>query len=177
MKKKYSKLKIILTIFVLFTITSCWYYSVHPGTIPSGITNIAVPKIQNETAEFNLGENLTASVISEIISENILPLVDEGGASSILYITIKNISEKPHSYDETEVVKEYQVSISTEFKWYGTKEKTDLMTGTVSQNEIYFSDNYNGQLSSDDQIVREDAILKLNETLSEKIILKLTSDW
>jgi outer membrane lipopolysaccharide assembly protein LptE/RlpB len=115
--------------------------------------------------------------LSEIISENILPLVDEGGASSILYITIKNISEKPHSYDETEVVKEYQVSISTEFKWYGTKEKTDLMTGTVSQNEIYFSDNYNGQLSSDDQIVREDAILKLNETLSEKIILKLTSDW
>ena len=177
MNKKYFKLKIFFTLFTLFAITNCWYYSVRPGTIPTGITNIAVPKIKNETAEFNLGENLTVSVISEIISENILPLVDEDGASSILYITIKNINEKPHSYDEAEVVKEYQISISTQFEWYGTKEKADLMTGTISQNEIYFSDNYNNQLSSDDQIVREDAIIKLNEELADKIILKLTSDW
>lgn len=177
MKKKYSKLKIILTIFVLFTITSCWYYSVRPGTIPSGITNIAVPKIKNETAEFNLGEDLTASVISEVISENILPLVGEDAASSILYITVKSINENPHTYDETEVVKEYKISISTEFQWYDSREKMDLMAGTISQYEIYYSDNYNNQLSSDDQIIRENALIKLKETLAEKIILKLTSDW
>ncbi len=167
----------LLLLIILFTMTGCWYYSVRPGTIPSGITNIAVPKIKNETAEFNLGENLTASVISEVISENILPLIDESLANSILYITIKSIREKPYSYDETEVVKEYQLSISIEFKWYGTKEQTDLMTSTISQNEIYFSDNYNNQISSDDQIIREDAISKLNDLLAEKIILELTSDW
>lgn len=177
MSKYLLKFRVILFILILFTTTNCWYYSIRPGTIPSGITNIAVPKIKNETAEFNLGENLTAAVISEVVSENILPLVDENAASSILYITVKSINENPHTYDETEVVKEYKISISTEFQWYDSGEKTDLMTGTISQYEIYYSDNYNNQLSPDDQIIREDALIKLKETLAEKIILKLTSDW
>ncbi|MEA1986879.1 MAG: LptE family protein [Candidatus Marinimicrobia bacterium] len=177
MVKILHKLKIILLIIIVFMITSCWYYSVRPGAIPEGVTNIAVPKIKNETAEFNLGENLTASVIEEIISENILPLVDEDGASSILYVTIKNINEKPHTYNEMEVVKEYKISISAKYQWYDGKEKVDLMTGNISQYEMYYSDDYNNEVSPDDQIKREDAILKLNNLLAEKLVLQLTSDW
>jgi hypothetical protein len=51
------------------------------------------------------------------------------------------------------------------------------MSGTLSQWSIYYSDNYNNQLSPEDQIVRGDAIEDVLGKISQDLIEKLTSDW
>ena len=164
---------------IVFTmnLTGCWYYSTKPGTIPPHIKNIAVPLIENETPEFSLNDDLTSLVITTILTENLLPLVDENVAQSVLYATIKSLTDKPYTFDETETVKEYKVSLSLEYKWYDTANQVDVMSGTLSQWAVYYSDNYNSQLSPDDQIVREAAILDVSEKIAEDVIFQLVSDW
>ena len=169
--------KTVVYIAILFLLSSCFYYSTKPGTIPQHIKSIAVPLIENETAEFSLNNDLTALVISKIISENLLPLVDENVANSVLYGTIKSITDRPYTFDEIETVKEYKLTLTLDYKWYDTANKVDLMNGTISQWSVYYSDNYNGQLSPDDAIIREDALLDASEKLAEDVVFQLVSDW
>ncbi|MCD6233804.1 MAG: hypothetical protein J7K63_02040 [Candidatus Marinimicrobia bacterium] len=173
--------KVKFTTFLLLVthlfFTGCGIYSVRSGTIPPGIKSIAVEDVLNETAEFGLGKELTAALISRILSENILPLSEPQTAHSVIRTRITRISDDPHTFDETETVKEYKVSLTLQFEWVATPEERELMSGSLSQWSIYYSDNYNNQLSSGDQIVREDAIEDVLDKISQDLIEKLTSDW
>jgi len=173
------KAKCTVFIFLLthLLFTGCGIYSVRPGTIPPGIKSIAVEDVLNETAEFGLGQELTSVLISRILSENILPLAEPRSAHSVIRTRITRISDDPHTFDETETVKEYKVSLTLQFEWIATPEERELMSGTLSQWSIYYSDNYNNQLSPGDQIVREDAIEDVLGKISQDLIEKLTSDW
>ncbi len=174
-----SKAKFI-GIFILpaiLLLSGCGIYSVRPGTIPPGIKSIAVEDVVNETAEFGLGQELTSALMSRILSENILPLAEPRAAHSVIHTRITRISDDPHSFDETETVKEYKVTFTVQFEWIATPEERELMKGTLSQWSIYYSDNYNNQLSPGDQIVREDALEDVLGKISQDLIEKLTSDW
>jgi len=164
-------------LFLLFVIAGCGLYSVRPGTIPPGIKSIAVEDCINETAEFGLGEKLTSSLISGVLSENLLPIGDPLTAHSVIRTRITRITDAPHTFDETETVKEYKVSVTARFEWIDRNNDKEIMSGTITQWSIYYSDNFNNQLSPGDQIVREDGLDDTLSKLSQDIIEKLTSDW
>ena len=89
-----EKIKLLLAIFILAFFTNCWYYS-FKGTIPPHINSIAIPKFDNNTAEFNLSETVTEQVRVNFIRENILDVIDRDNATSILYGSITNIQDEP----------------------------------------------------------------------------------
>jgi outer membrane lipopolysaccharide assembly protein LptE/RlpB len=168
---------ILLFFFIILVVSGCGIYSVRPGTIPPGIKSIAVEDVENETAEFGLGEKLTSALISRILSENLLPLTDPQTTHSVLRSRITRISDDPHIFDETETVKEYKITINIQFEWVNTSTENELMSGNLSQWSVYYSDNYNNQLSPGDQVVREDAMADVLQKISQDMIEKLTSDW
>lgn len=168
---------LLFALLVLITITGCGIYSIRSGTIPPGIHSIAVENVENETAEFGLGESLTSALISRILSENLLPLGDPQSAHSVIRARITRISDQPHTFDETETVKEYKITLHIQFEWIDTDTGNELMSGNLNQWSVYYSDNFNNQLSPGDRIVREDALEDVLAKSSQDLIEKLTSDW
>ena len=65
------KLKKIVNIVSIFLIVGCSYYSM-AGSIPANIKNVNIPLIENDTAEFEISENLTSKITQEIAIQNIL---------------------------------------------------------------------------------------------------------
>ncbi|HDR05151.1 MAG TPA: hypothetical protein ENN84_07905 [Candidatus Marinimicrobia bacterium] len=166
----------LLLSFLLF-INGCGIYSVRPGTIPTHIKSIAVSPVINETAEFAIAEDMTGRLLNQLLTENLLPVTDENAANSIIYVIIKSLDDRPYTFDEQEMVKEYKLTINADFTWYDALNQTELMKSPVSQWSAYYSENYNSQFSPDDQRVRENALDETMTKIAEDIILKLTSDW
>lgn len=59
------------------------------GSIPPHIKSIAIPLMENETAEFGLAEDITDGILGEFVEAGILSITDENIAHSILRGTVK----------------------------------------------------------------------------------------
>ena len=59
------KLKKIVNSLSIFMLVGCSYYSM-AGSIPANINNVYIPLIENDTAEFEISENLTSKITQEI---------------------------------------------------------------------------------------------------------------
>ena len=166
----------LLSIAIL--LTGCvWMYSTRPGTIPPHIKSVAIDETTNNTAEFNLGQEFTTLLIEKMQLDNLLPISDPSVANSIIYTGLTRISDAVYSYDETEVVKEYKLTLNMDFRWYDALNDTDIMKKALSEYEIYYSDSYNNTLSSYQQVTRESALELLKDKLADRVLVELTSQW
>ena len=90
------KLKKILNFASIFLIVGCSYYSM-AGSIPANIKNVNIPLIENDTAEFEISENLTSKIIQEIAIQNILKITDDSNSDSTILGVITTASDGPFS--------------------------------------------------------------------------------
>ena len=81
------------------------------GSIPPHIKSIAIPLMDNQTAEFGLSESITDGIIEQFNEAGILSITDERDAHSILRGTIKKVNEGPYTYSKQEAVSEYRYKI------------------------------------------------------------------
>ena len=79
-----KKTILLLSPFYFF---SCIYYSL-AGSIPSHINSVAIPIVENQTAEFGMSESVTENLLTKFNEENILRVTDETIATSVLNGTI-----------------------------------------------------------------------------------------
>jgi len=173
-----NKFKILALMLIAILLTGCiWMYSTRPGTIPPHIKSVAIDETKNNTAEFNLGQDFTSLLIDKMNLDNLLPISDVSVANSIIYTGFTRISDAVFSYDETEIVKEYKLSLNMDFRWYDALNDTDIMKKGLSEFEIYYSDSYNNTLSPDEQVTRESALELLKDKLADKVLVELTSQW
>lgn len=173
-----NKLILLTSLLIVAFLSGCvWMYSTRPGTIPPHIKSVAIDETKNNTAEFNLGQDFTSLLTDKMQLDNLLPLDDISIANSIIYTGITSINDQVFSYDETEIVKEYKLALSLDFRWYDTVNEVDIMKKGLSDYEIYYSDSYNNSLSSNDQVTRETALDRLMDKLAEKVLVELTSQW
>ena len=173
-----NKFKILALLLLTILLTGCiWMYSTRPGTIPPHIKSVAIDETKNNTAEFNLGQDFTSILINKMNLDNLLPISDVSVANSIIYTGFTRISDAVFSYDETEIVKEYKLTLNIDFRWYDALNDTDIMKKALNEYEIYYSDSYNNTLSSDEQVTRESALELLKDKLADKVLVELTSQW
>ncbi|MBL7014117.1 MAG: hypothetical protein ISR83_06825 [Candidatus Marinimicrobia bacterium] len=95
---------------------SCMFYSM-AGSIPSHIKTIAIPLLENETAEFGVAEDITDGLIQEFTLENILRVVSINSAHSALQGKVIKITDAPHTFNQDEVVSEYRFTITLNMEW------------------------------------------------------------
>gem|GEM_PF-283229 len=162
---------------LLMVAGGCGVYSTRPGSIPQHIKNIHIPAVENETAEFGLNEDVNSRVLETLLNENILALSEESGANSILYLSCTGIDDRPYTFDETERVKEYKLTLTMSYRWYDTSIREDIMKGNLSQWSVYYSDSYNNEVAPDEQLQREDAKTDVAKKIAEDVIFQLVSDW
>ena len=169
---------------------SCGFYSM-AGSIPPHIKSIAIPLMDNQTAEFGLAEDITDGIIEQFNDAGILRISDEKSAHSILKGTIKKVSEGPYTYSKQESVSEYRYKIDVKIEWYDILEEKNIFEGVYSGFGAYGlsgdigsdgidndSDNLIDSEDSDEfGLPRESAMRIAVEEIADKMINELISTW
>ena len=138
-------MKNIIFVLHLIFLVSCGFYSM-AGSIPPHIKSIAIPLMDNQTAEFGLAEDITDGILDEFNEAGILSISDENSAHSILRCTIKKVSEGPYTYSKQESVSEYRYKIDVKIDWYDISQEKNLLEGTYS---VFGAYGLSGDIGSD----------------------------
>ena len=120
----------ILKLIILLIFCSCGFYSLS-GSLPPHIKTIAIPMVENETAEFGIAENITDGIQNRFNDEGILKVIDDN-ADSILRGTVKKVTDGPYTYNKNESVSEYRYKIDVNIEWLDNKNEKTLLKGNYS---------------------------------------------
>lgn len=172
MEKDIKAIKTIsLTLIMLSftTFSQCWFYS-FKGTLPPHIKSIAIPIFADKTAEFNIQTIVTDKIRIGFIKENILKLVEEDNAHSVLYGTIQSLQDKPLVYTEDEAVKEYRLTLIVEIEWFDK-----------INNQSIFKKQFTGYSEYDPtgatDRTRDTALSESISQVTEDVINSILSGW
>ena len=153
------KLKKIVNSISIFLIVGCSYYSM-AGSIPANINNVYIPLIENDTAEFEISENLTSKITQEIAIQNILKITDDSNSDSTILGVITSATDGPFTFDSNEQVDEYRFSISLKILWVDNENEKNLIEKTFTGFGNY---SINNDPSSDGIDNDNDGILDEND--------------
>jgi hypothetical protein len=153
------KLKKIVNSISIFLIVGCSYYSM-AGSIPANINNVYIPLIENDTAEFEISENLTSKITQEIAIQNILKITDDSNSDSTILGLITSATDGPFTFDSNEQVDEYRFSISLKILWVDNENEKNLIEKTFTGFGNY---SINNDPSSDGIDNDNDGILDEND--------------
>ncbi len=153
------KLKKIVNSISIFLLVGCSYYSM-AGSIPANINNVYIPLIENDTAEFEISENLTSKITQEIAIQNILKITDDSNSDSTILGVITSATDGPFTFDSNEQVDEYRFSISLKILWVDNENEKNLIEKTFTGFGNY---SINNDPSSDGIDNDNDGILDEND--------------
>ncbi len=124
---------------------SCGFYSL-AGSIPPHIKSVAIPLVENHTAEFGMAEAVTDNLRDKFIAENILQVVPENRADSILRGTITRVTDTPYTFKTGEAVTEYRFTVTMKLEWSDQKNDQVLLNKQYSAWGAY---GLSGDISTD----------------------------
>ena len=153
------KLKKIVNSISILLIVGCSYYSM-AGSIPANINSVYIPLIENDTAEFEISENLTSKITQEIAIQNILKIIDNSNSDSTILGVITSATDGPFTFDSNEQVDEYRFSISLKILWVDNENEKNLIEKTFTGFGNY---SINNDPSSDGIDNDNDGILDEND--------------
>jgi len=162
----------VVAIVLTMVFSQCWFYS-FKGTLPPHIQSIAIPLFTDKTAEFSIQTVVTDKIRLGFIKENILQLVEEANANSVLYGSIISIQDKPLVYSESEQgesVSEYRLTLRIEVEWF---DKVN--------NQSMFKQQFTGYSEYDPtgatDRTRDTALSEAITRITEDIINKILAGW
>lgn len=93
--------------------------------------------VGNQTAEFGMVEAVTENLQTRFVEENILRLVDEDQADSILRGIIIRVDDRAQTFTGQEVVTEYKFTLELELEWYDVQNDAILLEKKYTGEGIY----------------------------------------
>lgn len=161
-----GKMVLSLIPIVLLLSCSCCIYSF--TGITTGIKSIAIPTFENESLKYGLEETFTRAVTDAFLEDNRLKIENEKNADAILQVTIKGFERAPYSYDESENIMEYKISISASV----------LLTEKETEEELYKNTSFSEWATYyPESEVEEDGIEKVAKKFSDKILQNILESW
>ena len=127
---KMVKMKKIIKSYIFISaifLQSCGFYSM-AGSIPPHIKSIAIPLVENQTAEFAMAETVTDNLVSKFTKENILRVTSEKNADSMLNGIIMKVDDGPYTFSKQEAVTEYRFTLSMKIEWVDVSKDKVLLT-------------------------------------------------
>ena len=180
----------VIFIFSCAFLSGCMYYSM-AGSIPAHINSIAIPIVENQTAEFGMSESVTENLLMKFNEENILRITDEDQATSILRGTITRVSDAPYTFTKEEAVTEYRFTVHMKVEWFDVRDDKVLieknfsgwgaygLSGDISTDAI--DNDGDGMIDGDDDDEfgdpREFATTVAVTKIAEDILNEIMTSW
>ncbi len=100
----------------LLIVIGCGVYTFSPSAL-GAIKSIAIPLFENQTLESGIEGKLADGLSDIFVNDNTLRVLPEGRSDSVLRGSIISYSRDAYTYDESETVSEYIVSIEIDVKF------------------------------------------------------------
>lgn len=149
------------------SLISCGPYSFSGSAFPH-IKTIAIPLLDDQTAEFGIKEGLTNSLIDAFSRDNSLKIGDRRTADSILKGIIIAVGDRAGGYDASERVDEIQVQIVVELSYEDVKKRKTIWEDTITQFGTY-------RPSASEKNRRQDAINEAIAKITEEVLNRTVS--
>lgn len=149
------------------SLVSCGPYSFSGSAYPH-IKTIAIPLLDDQTAEFGIKEGLTNSLIDAFSRDNSLKIGDRRTADSILRGTIRAVGDRAGGYDASERVDEIQVQVVVELSYEDVKKRKTIWEDTITQFGTY-------RPGASEKNRREDAISEAIAKITEEVLNRTVS--
>lgn len=161
MKSTWSFIVLVVCLSV-----GCGVYSFKPSS-DSEYKTMAIQRLENETQEHELADQITDLIIDAFIADGSMKVVAPSLADAILAGTFKSYSREPFAYDETDQVSSYRVTMGFEITLRNPVDDSEIWKETFSQYGVY------EVVTESEEEARQRAI----DRLIEEIILKTTKSW
>jgi len=157
-------------------LTGCFRYS-FSGAVPSHLKTVAVPLLQNQTAEYGIAEQITDEVVSRIQRDNTLKIADINNADSILRGVLVRVDDVPYTYSgsgqsqsQNFNVGEYRLTLVVKVEYYDQTKSETIWTREFSEWGTY---NHTTGAPEERQQGFDEAISKL----ADDILNQTVSGW
>jgi len=154
----------------------CFRYS-FSGAVPSHLKTIAVPLLDNQTAEFGIAERITDQIIGEFQRDNTFKIADSDNSDSILKGSLLRVEDTPYTYSgqgegqaQNFSVGEYRLTLVVRIEYIDqTKNET------IWQREFSDWGTYDHTTGSPEE--REQGFQEAIKKLAEDILNQTVSGW
>ena len=128
---------VFLTLALLFC--NC-IYTLSGSSLPSYLKTVEVPLFANQSLEPNIAEEITQKISQEIVSGNLLKVVESSG-NAVLSGTVTSYKNEPYTYGASATrqvdVQQYVVRIIADVEFLDVKKNEPIYKGEVTGEGIY----------------------------------------
>jgi len=169
-----NRIATAVAIGVFFILTGCGYHFKGAGLeAPEGVETIAIPVLQNQTAESGLGSIFAGDLIFEFTQNKVLQVVDAPAADAVLEGSIRSldVNTVAHTSRYDSDVQRVRVRLDLQLK---------RKDGQILWSVRGMTDNERFQVSEDRRATERnkgDAIAVISERLAEKIHTRILEDF
>lgn len=154
-----------------FAIDGCSYYSTSSRTAKD-IKSIAVPFFDNRTSEPNVEIEITNRIITNLLADNTLRVVDERDADAVLEGVVRSYENRPFSFNRDLNAEEYHVVVSVEATLFSRKTNEAIWQDKQFRGDgSYFID------ATEDDRTEDDAFDEAIKEITDQILNLTVQDW
>ena len=128
---------VFLTLALLFC--NC-IYTLSGSSLPSHLKTVEVPLFANQSLEPNIADEITQKISQEIVSGNLLKVVESNG-NAVLSGTVTSYTNEPYTYGASATrqvdVQQYIVRIVADIEFLDIKKDEPIYKGEVTGEGIY----------------------------------------
>jgi len=159
----------------LLVMSGCAYYSFTGATIPSHLSTIAIPLVEDATISTisSMDEEMTALLVDRFVGQTRLSLQpDETQADVVLRARIERYLNQPASVGGQERATLNRVTISISAEYIDRTKDETLFTRSFSSFEEYDPTDPDKGLAGE-----EDAAIAILKQIADDIFTAATSNW
>ncbi len=136
-------------------------YTMSERSVPGHIETVAVPVLENETAEPGLQQELTDALGRAFVDDGTLTVVPQGQAHSIVYGVIRRYSNVVSGYSEDESTEEYEVTLVVEVEYQDLVKRKTLWDETITGRTRYSAVDTSGRFAQTELEGRAEAVTQV----------------
>jgi hypothetical protein len=166
MKKKF-RVSLILPLFLL---AACGYYSTS-GKTAGDIKRIAIPYLENETAEPDVEIEITQRIIDGLVNDNTLKVTSEEDADAVLEGSIIEYSNVPFTFSNELQADQYRLLVGLRVSLLNKKKNTYIWQDkSIRKHANYY-------LETTTEQTYEKALEDIYRDIVEEILGSTVQEW
>ena len=154
-------------------LSGCGIYSFSGSSLPSHIKTIAVPILENESLDYEVGNEVTTAITQRFIDDNRLKVVGEGRADCVLEGKIASYENKVYNYTADQQAQDYIVVIRVSLALRDAVKNRKLW----EQDPITVSAVYSVVSASAELTDETGARKKAIQDLAEDVLARTMEQW
>jgi len=162
---------IISVLFFLFP--GCGYRLSGGGPLPGNVTRVSVSMFQNQSFETGAETIFTSALIRNLVEKTDAEIVSRKEADAVITSTIKSITMGALTRTSDDAVIERLVGAVLDLYMVNKEGETIWSVRNFSQTEVYTVSSINAS----DEAAKREAIEKIADRISERIISKMRDNF